>query len=170
MVPNPEQKQHTRRNVAAGRREGQRERTRESGDFQKKLAISCRAGVARRKRNAFRKIRSKGNCGAQKKLVAACMKITRRTGLTLQGTQASETRQGRCCSETPERTDGRGRRPLCLRRQRTTAICIRRWNSGQRSHLGRARTLEKNLYEFCGLIVKQMVFTALCLGAGSVLS
>jgi hypothetical protein len=40
-----------------------------------------------------------------------------------------------------------GKRPLYLRKERTTANDIRGWSSGQRSHLGSGGTLKKNLYE-----------------------
>jgi hypothetical protein len=44
-----------------------------------------------------------------------------------------------------------GRRPLFHRKEWTTAIGIRRWSSGQRSHLGSGgmlnRTLKKTIYK-----------------------
>jgi hypothetical protein len=51
-----------------------------------------------------------------------------------------------------------GRRPLCLRKERTTTNHIRGWSLGQRSHLGSGGMLKKILYEILrGKIAKQVV-------------
>jgi hypothetical protein len=77
-------KRHRGRRLAAGRREGPKVLTRGICASRRKLAaactkVSCRAAVARRKGNLFRKIRTQGNCGTRKELAVARREMTHRT-------------------------------------------------------------------------------------------
>jgi hypothetical protein len=79
-------KRHRGRNLAAGRHGEPKDWTQGNSGSGKKLATCCRgmprrAGVARRERKVFRKIRAQGNCGAQKELVATGRKMTRCAGV-----------------------------------------------------------------------------------------
>jgi hypothetical protein len=112
---------------------------------------------------------TQGDCGSGRKLVAACRKVSRlarvawrkrnfvRNKLT-SATDERAIRRVRTVWTLRERVrtrhEGRkgvkdlgGRRPLCLRKERTTKNGIEGWSSGQRSHLGSGGTLKKALSE-----------------------
>jgi hypothetical protein len=71
------------KNLAADSRQKRKDGTRRIHESRRKLAASCRkvshcAAVAWRKRNIFRKIRTKENCGLHKELTVAGRRMTRR--------------------------------------------------------------------------------------------
>jgi hypothetical protein len=109
-------KQRRGRKQAAGQHEEPRELNRGICESRKKLAPACRK-VSRRatvtcdRVNVFRKILTDGNCGLQKEVTAAGMKITRCAGHRRKGQNKNdverETRKGR----TEE--NGRWRGPDC---------------------------------------------------------
>jgi hypothetical protein len=89
------------------------------------------------------KERTRGNCGSRSKLAAARRRMSCRAWVT----RSQGTRQGQCgtnpestdaqeeITDAPGRQQGRkdpgDRRPLYLRKERTTANGIRGWSSGQ---------------------------------------
>jgi hypothetical protein len=89
-------KRHRGRHIAAGRRSEPKELTRGDCGSRRKLAAACRkassrARVAWFKRNVFRKIRTPGNCGPQKELVAVGKGMTNYKTGRAQGIRWQET-------------------------------------------------------------------------------
>jgi hypothetical protein len=147
---------HRGRHITAWRRREPKELTQRAWGSLEKLAAACRkvfrrAAVAWRKRNFPRNIRTLGNCGFVRKLTVACRRwfaqakvarcergVVRRNWIRAkveQGTRREET-----CQEGEIGVKNLGcRRPLYLRRKRTTADGVREWKSEQ-PHLKNERT------------------------------
>jgi hypothetical protein len=155
------------RNVAAGRRQKPKGRIRASCESSRRLTLRkvfCRAAVARRKRNIFRKIGTQGNCGPRSKLTAAGIKMTShakmawrrdnfvRKDCTRVNNERETQRVGPLRKNLQMYHEGKcgrkdlcGRKPLCLRKERTSTNGIKGWSAGLRSHLGSEGRLNKKL-------------------------
>jgi hypothetical protein len=160
-------KQQRGRDLNEGRRREPKELTRGDWGSRGKLAAACRkvsrrATAAWRKRNASRKIRTQVNCGSRQKLDASRIRVTTRcTGIAQWNKQRykRQTRKQveRWTRRAGTRQEGKigrkdlgGRRPLYLRRKRTTTDGIREWISEQ-PRLKSERTTSEIYWKTIGL-------------------
>jgi hypothetical protein len=138
-------KRHRDRNQAAERRQKPKERNRGNCGYRKRLAVAGRkmirrARVAWRTRNFIRKYLTPDKVDRGARRVRTLRKRLRthqegRMGIKNLG----------------------GRRPLCLRKERTTAKFIGGWSSGQKSSLGSGGILKKSLYEIVSVKIAKQI-------------
>jgi hypothetical protein len=138
------------RYLAAERHQKTKERTRGYCGSRKRLTVAGRrmircAGVAFLRRGAVRKDCTRAKVERATQRIGSLRKILRTH------------------HEGKRRIKDLGdRRPLCLRKERTTMNGNEGWSSGQKSHLGSGGTRKKTLYEmYRGKIAKQVVKTSI---------
>jgi hypothetical protein len=115
------------------------------------------------------KERTWGNSGSRKILTVACNKMTRRAGVAWRkwnvvrkdSTRDKVERGSRRVRTPQQRRLGikyvGGRRPLYLRKERTTTGGIWRWSSRERSYPGSGWTLKNTLYEIVSVKIANQI-------------